>query len=259
MSPTPQDLSTAALLKAAASAAKSDLYDMARQGLLEFGHKRFEYSTSIFESYTSYGGEYLFDLIPRSMLSAQGSRRANGVFQGLSAAEIFEICFTKDALEFLLRHAYNPWRFWSNVNKLMSIFARSNPVEEAIPFTLDFVQQQILTTHTPFGIASSPFSDAHSANLKALIEGMGGTLDISKLEPKVAFFLMQHGLIMQKAKPDNYREMAELVVNPLWADWLVALTAVPLEAATIEEAPVEAVQVEAVPEPAEKPPASAAS
>lgn len=255
MSPTPQDLSTAALLQAAASAAKSDLYNMARQGLLEFGHKRFEYSTSIFDSYTTYGGEYFFDLIPRSMLSAQGSRRANGVFEGLSAAEIFDICFTKDALEFLLRHAYSPWRFWSDVSKLMSVFA-NNPVEEEIPFTLDFVRQQILSAKTPFGLATSPFSDAHSATLKALIEGMGGTLDISKLEPKMAFFLMQHGLIMQKAKPNNYREIADLVVNPLWADWLVALTAVPLEAATIEEAPVEAVQVEAAPEPTEAPPAS---
>lgn len=241
MSTTPQDLPAAALLKAAAAAAKSDLYNMARQGLLEFGHKRFEYSTSIFDSYTSYGGEYLFDLIPRSMLSAQGSRRANGVFEGLSAAEIFEICFTKDALEFLLRHAYNPWRFWSNVNKLISVLV-TGPAEEAVPFSLDFVQQRILATNTPFGLASSPFSDAHSAKLKALIEGMGGTLDISKLEPKMAFFLMQHGLIMHKTKPNDYREIAELVVNPLWVDWLVALTAVPAEVSA---------------EPAEAPPTTA--
>jgi hypothetical protein len=62
MSTTPQELSNAALLKAAAAAAKSDLYAMARQGLLEFGHQRFEYSTSIFDSYRSFGGDYLYDL-----------------------------------------------------------------------------------------------------------------------------------------------------------------------------------------------------
>ncbi len=228
MSPTPQEISNAALLQAAAAAAKSDLYDMARQGLLEFGHKRFEYSTRIFENYRSYGNEGIFDILPRSMLNANGSRRANGVFQNLGAAEIFEICFTEDALEFLLRHAYSPWGFWSHVTRLMSFFV-SDSTEEVIPFTLDFVQRRILTTSTPFGLATSPFSDAHSANLKVVIEGMGGTLDISKLEPKMAFFLMQHGLIMQKEKPNNYREVADLVVNPLWADWLVALTAVPAE------------------------------
>lgn len=241
MSATPQDLSNAALLKAAAAAAKSDLYDMASQGLLEFSHQRFEYSTSIFESYKSFGGDYLYDLIPRSMLSASGSRRATGVFKGLSAAEIFEICFTKDALEFLLRHAYSPWRFWSNVIKLMS-FLVSDSAEDVVPFTLDFVQRRILATNRPFGLATSPFSDAHSAKLKALIEGMGGSLDISKLEPKMAFFLMQHGLIMHKTKPNDYREVADLVVNPLWADWLVALTAVPAEPS---------------PEPAETPTTSA--
>lgn len=245
MSPTPQELSNAALLKTAAAAAKADLYDMTRQGLLEFSHQRFEYSTSIFESYTSFGGDYLYDLIPRSMLSAGESTRATGVFKGISAAEIFEICFTKDALEFLLRHAYSPWRFWSNVNKLMP-FLMSDSAEEVLPFNLDYVQRRILATNTPFGLAGSPFSDAHSAKLKALIDNMGGSLDISKLEPKMAFFLMQHGLIMHKTKPSDYREIAELVVNPLWADWLVALTAVPLEAA----------QVEAAPDPAAAPPAS---
>ncbi len=241
MSPTPQELSNAALLKAAAAAAKADLYAMARQGLLEFSHQRFEYSTSIFDSYTSFGGEYLYDLIPRSMLSTRESTPANGIFRGLSIAEMFEICFTKEALEFLLQHAYSPWRFWSNVNKLISILVTS-PAEEEVPFSLDFVKQRILTTNTPFGLASSPFSDAHSAKLKALIENMGGSLDISKLEPKMAFFLMQHGLIMHKSKPNDYREVAELVVNPLWADWLAALTALPTEPS---------------PEPAANPPTSA--
>jgi hypothetical protein len=231
----PQELSNAALLKAAAAVAKSDLYAMARQGLLEFGHQRFEYSTSIFDSYKSFGGEYLYDLVPRSMLGARESTPANGIFRGLSIAEMFEICFTKEALEFLLRHAYSPWRFWINVSKLISILDTS-PAEEAFPFSLDFVQQRILTTNTPFGLAGSPFSDAHSAQLKALIEGMGGSLDISKLEPKVAFFLMQHGLIMHKTKPNDYREIAELVVNPLWADWLAALTAVQAEASPAVQA-----------------------
>lgn len=230
-----QELSNAALLKAATAAAKADLYAMARQGLLEFSNRRFEYSTSIFDSYTSFGGEYLYDLIPRSMLGNRESTPANGIFRGLSIAEMFEICFSKEALEFLLRHAYSPWRFWSYVVQLISIPVAS-PTEEAFPLSLDFVQQRILTTNSPLGLAGSPFNEAHSAKLKALIEGMGGSLDISKLEPKMAFFLMQQGLIMHKTKPDDYREIAELVVNPLWADWLAALTAVQAEASPAVQA-----------------------
>jgi hypothetical protein len=162
---------------------------------------------------------------------------------------MFEICFTKEALEFLLRHAYSPWRFWSNVYKLNSNLVTS-PAEEAVPFSLDFVQQRILTTNTPFGLAGSSFSDVHCAKLKALLEVMGGSLDISKLEPKMAFFLMQHGLIMHKTKSNDYREIAELVVNPLWADWLAALTAVPAEAPpTVQAEASPALSAEPSPEP----------
>lgn len=218
----------------ASMAAKADLKAMVRQGLLEFGHQCFEYDTRIFEKYTSYGGEYLFELLPRTMLSDRETRRSEGIFKGLRAAEIFDICFTKDALEFLLGHAYSPWYFWSNVRKLSSIYV-SNSAEEVIPFTLAFVQSRILVENTPFGMAGSQFSDTHSTHLKALIQGMGGSLDISKLEPKMAFFLMQYGLIFQKTKPERFSDIAELVVNPLWRDWLTSFTTPSAEVAITTE------------------------
>jgi hypothetical protein len=195
----------------AESAAKQELVEIARAGMAQSYSYRYDFEVVAFSTRTTYR-DSIYELFPRDHLD-RDYRISEGVFKFRYPGEVFELCFTKEALDFLIDHSYNPFFVWSMVFQTANCFLREN--KRTLPFTLEDVKTEVIGERTPFGLVSSPYSDLHMGRLKAAAKKNKGKFDPNKLPAAYAFELIRAGFLFRQ-KLEDYQAQPVLVVNPLW-------------------------------------------
>ncbi len=157
-----------------------------------------------------------------------GHRGINsGVFKEMTLTEALNLCFTPEALALLVKHTYNEWVFWNNLNYFCGWFF-IKPMTESLPFTEELVSERLFPTKvTPFGVKTSTTSDYHMGRLKDAVRENGGTFNPNKLPAAYAVHLLLSGFLL-KVNAEGYAAPHELMVNPKWQhviDEVVAQTA----------------------------------
>lgn len=199
------------LASLAESSAKHALVEIAQAGLAQSYFYQYDFEVVAYGTRTQYR-DSIYTLFPQSLQDRE-QRIKDGVFKFHYAREVFALCFTKEALDFLIDHSYNPHFFWSMVHQTASLFLRED--KRPLPFTLEDVKTQVIGDRTPFGLVSSPYSDLHMGRLKAAAKKNKGKFDPNKLPAAYAFELIRAGFLFRQ-KLEDYRAQPVLVVNPLW-------------------------------------------
>lgn len=199
----------------AQKAAKLELVEMARAGMQEKYHTMYDLEVVAHGTRMQYR-DSIFDMLPRSV-SGHGqydqSRVASGVFRGMAVHEILDMCFTKEAVDFFIEHAYNGHIFWSNIYHTVFSMFREDTAE--MPYDLETVKSRVIGDRTPFGVVSSPYSDLNMGRLKAAAKKNKGKFDPNKLPAAYAFELIRAGFLFRQ-KLEDYKQPSVLVVNPMW-------------------------------------------
>lgn len=199
----------------AQKAAKLELVDIARAGMAEHYFTMHDLEVVAHGTRMQYR-DSIFNLLPRSCAGHgqyEQSRVGSGVFRGMAVHEILDACFTKEAVDFFIEHAYNGHIFWSNIyHTVFSIFREDTAT---LPLDLDTVKSRVIGDRTPFGVVSSPYSDLHMGRLKAAAKKNKGKFDPNKLPAAYAFELIRAGFLFRQ-KLEDYKQPSVLVVNPMW-------------------------------------------
>lgn len=208
MSSEQQPLTLASL---AEFSVKHALVEIARAALAETYFYQYDFEVVAYGTRTKYR-DSIFTSFPRSLQDRE-QRITDGVFKYRYPIEVFRLCFTPEALDFLIDHSYNPHFFWTMVHQTADLFLRED--KRPLPFTLEDVKTQVIGDRTPFGLASSPYSDLHMGRLKAAAKKNKGKFDPNKLPAAYAFELIRAGFLFRQ-KLEDYQAQPVLVVNPLW-------------------------------------------
>lgn len=199
------------------------LVDLCEAGMRETYWTRFDYEVVAYASRQQRSDHWSFVDLPSSFRSRETSGANQGVFQGLNTNQIFAMAFEPDAIDFLLKHAYNQYVLWSNTRDLCNWIFNAPIDQVTLPYTLDQVKERLYGSRTPFGVKTSPFTNHNIALLKQAIVAQGGTLDPNKLNAAYAFDLIRLGLIL-RVKREEYQAPATLMLNPFWADFIKEVT-----------------------------------
>jgi hypothetical protein len=191
--------------------AKHALVEIARAGLAETYFYQYDFEVVAYGTRTKYR-DSIYTLFPRAFMDRE-QRISEGAFKFRYAREVFEACFTPEALDFLIDHSYNPHFFWQMVRQTAELFLQED--KRPLPFTLEDVKTQVIGDRTPFGLVSSSYSDLHMGRLKAAAKKNKGKFDPNKLPAAYAFELIRAGFLFRQ-KLEDYQAQPVLVVNPLW-------------------------------------------
>lgn len=204
----------------AMNVAKLELVEIARAGMAEHYETMYDFEVVAYSTRTTYR-DSIFNLLPRSLTNRE-SRMASGFFARLSLNEILSLCFTQEAVDFFIDHAYNGHIFWSNIYHCVSSPFREDT--DPLPLDLETVKSRVLGDRTPFGVVSSPYSNHHMGRLKAAVQESNGKFDPNKLPAAYTFELILAGFLFRQ-KLEDYKQPSVLVVNPLWQHLLDDTTA----------------------------------
>lgn len=200
------------------------LVDLCEAGMRETYWTQFDYEVVAYGSRQQRSDHWSFVDMPSSYRSRDISGANQGVFQGLNTNQIFAMAFEPDAIDFLLKHAYNQYVLWSNTRDLCNwLFAREPIDQVTLPYTLDKVKERLYGNKTPFGVKTSPYTNHNIALLKQAIVAQGGTLDPNKLNAAYAFDLIRLGLIL-RVKREEFQAPPTLMLNPFWDDFIKDVT-----------------------------------
>ncbi len=205
------ETTTLTLSAHAMKVAKLELVEIARAGMAQHYHTMYDFEVVAYGTRTQYR-DSIFDFLPRTLTNRE-SRMASGVFAGLGLNEILSLCFTQEAVDFFIDHAYNGHIFWSNIYHCVFSLFREDTAP--LPLDLEAVKSRVLGDRTPFGVVSSPYSDHHMGRLKAAAKKNKGKFDPNKLPAAYAFELIRAGFLFRQ-KLEDYKQPSVLVVNPLW-------------------------------------------
>jgi hypothetical protein len=141
----------------------------------------------------------------------------DGVFAGLQLDRILALCFTPEAIRFLLDHAYNGYLFWDNVRHILVLEGKIE-----LPYSLEIVQKLVVEDYTPFGHRKCSYSEQGMAALASAVNGSPESFDPGNLEAVYACKLLDCGFLL--LADDT------LVVNPMWLPLLNQVVSVPTPA-----------------------------
>lgn len=200
----------------ALSIAQNDFMNLCVAGISENAKARYDFDEHAYQSsQRALSSPHTSPFhLPTSLTNRSGFLDA-GLFQSLTLKNILKLCFTQEAVEYLVKNGYNDYIFWSNLYAFGGWMVNTPVEQQSMPFGLDLVKQQIALRRTPFGLTDSPYRTFNRKLIKAAIVANGGQFDPDKLEPGYAMDLLDVGLLLC-IKRRNYNDISELIVNPMW-------------------------------------------
>ncbi len=225
----------------ALSIAKYDLMALCEAGIIEHSKERYDYNEQAYRSSQNADSLYSPTRLPNRLTNRAGFLAA-GVFQMLTLKDILKVCFTSEAIDYLVKSGYNDYIFWSNFYAFCAWMINTPVEQQSMPFGLDLVKEQILLRRIPFGSTQSPYRDFNRKLIKAAIDANGGVFDPNKLEPGYALDLLDVGLLLCLRRR-HYNDVTDLIVNPMWQHFVDEIAA----DTTIGAAPVQVAPVVAAP------------
>ena len=197
----------------ATTAARLALLEIAKAGLSQTYKSQYDFEVDEFRGRTRFR-DSIFTLVPMSFVDGDGLMKS-GIFLGLHPEEVFELCLSLEAIDFLIDRSFNPYILWRTFHHAMNLRLWKKE-EFCLPLTLPMLEKLEVRGSYPFGMAGSSYDKRQLNLLRAAAIRCGGRFDPNKLQAAYAFELIKIGLLLLRKEEKEIEQPSVLMVNPSW-------------------------------------------